>query len=81
MSTKFEDDMIVIEKWNPKKPVSAIYFDGDKKQFNVKRFLIESSPNKVLFITDNENSYLEVISTDWLPQVQINFSKVKGVER
>jgi len=82
LSTKFEDDMIVLEKWNPKKPVSAIYYDGDKKQFNVKRFLIEStSSNKVQFITDHEDSYLEVISTDWLPQIQVNFSKVKGVER
>jgi topoisomerase-4 subunit A len=81
LSTKFEDDMIMIEKWNPKKPISAIYYDGDKKQFNVKRFLIESSTNKVLFITEDENSYLEVISTDWLPQIQINFSKVKGIEK
>lgn len=81
LSTKFEDDMIVIEKWNPKKPVSAIYYDGDKKQFNVKRFLIEPTTNKMLFITEDENSYLEVISTDWLPQIQVNFSKVKGVEK
>ena len=79
--TKFEDDMIVIEKWNPKKPISAIYYDGDKKQFNVKRFLIEPTPNKTSFITDHEDSYLEVISTDWLPQVQVNFSKIKGKER
>jgi len=79
--TKFEDDMIVIEKWNPKKPISAIYYDGDKKQFNVKRFLIESSSNKTSFITDHEDSYLEVISTDWLAQVQVNFSKVKGHQR
>jgi len=79
--TKFEEDMIVIEKWNPKKPVSAIYFDGDKEQYNVKRFLVEPIDKKVLFITEHEKSYLEVVSTDWLPQIQVNFSKVKGNER
>lgn len=79
--TKFEDDMIVIEKWNPNKPISAVYYDADKKQYNVKRFLVEPSDKKVLFITEHEDSYLEIVSTDWLPQIQINFSKVKGVER
>ncbi|MCO6501424.1 MAG: DNA gyrase/topoisomerase IV subunit A [Vicingus serpentipes] len=79
--TKFDDDMIVIEKWNPKKPISAIYFDGEKQQFNVKRFLIEPTANKTSFITEHEDSYLEVVSTDWLPQIQVNFSKVKGNER
>jgi len=79
--TKFEDDMIIIEKWNPKKPISAIYFDGEKQQFNVKRFLIESTSNKVSFITEHEGSYLEVVSTDWTPQIQINFSKIKGEDR
>jgi topoisomerase-4 subunit A len=81
LSTKFEDDMIAIEKWNPKKPIAAIYFDGDKKQFNVKRFLVEPTDKKVLFITEHEDSYLEIISTDWLPQIQVNFSKVKGLVR
>lgn len=79
--TKFEEDMIVIEKWNPKKPLSAIYFDGDKQQYFVKRFLIEPTDKKVLFITEHENSQLEIVSTDWLPQVEITFAKVKGKQR
>ena len=28
----FEDDMIVLEKWIPKKPISVIYFDGEKER-------------------------------------------------
>jgi topoisomerase-4 subunit A len=28
--THFETDMVVLEKWVPKKPISAIYFDGEK---------------------------------------------------
>ncbi|MGE0561687.1 MAG: DNA gyrase/topoisomerase IV subunit A [Flavobacteriales bacterium] len=79
--TKFDENMIVIEKWNPKKPVSAIYYDGDKKQYNVKRFLVESTNNKVLFITEHPDSFLELVSTDWKPQIQLNFAKDKGVER
>lgn len=81
LSNHFDDDLILIEKWNPKKPISAVYFDGDKKQYNIKRFLIESSEKKVSFISDHEDSYLEVLSADWLPQIQVNFAKVKGKEK
>ncbi len=79
--TKFEEDMIVIEKWNPNKPISAIYFDGEKEQYFVKRFLVELTDKKILFITEHEKSQLEVVSTDWLPQIKISFAKVKGNQR
>ncbi len=79
--TKFDEDMIVIEKWNPKKPISAVYFDGDKEEYFVKRFLVEPTDKKVLFITEHESSQLEVVSADWLPQIQTTFSKVKGKQR
>ena len=81
LSTKFEEDMIVIEKWDPKKPISAVYFDGEKQCYFVKRFLIESTDKKVPFITEHEASYLEVISTDWLPKVALTFAKIKGKQR
>lgn len=41
LSTHFNDDMIVLEKWIPKKPISAIYFDGKKEKYFAKRFLAE----------------------------------------
>ena len=81
LMTHFEEDMVLIEKLNPEKPVSAIYWDGDKKQFNVKRFLVEETDRAVLFITEHDDSYLEVISTDWRPVVELVFSKVKGKEK
>jgi topoisomerase-4 subunit A len=27
-----------IEKWIPKKPISAIYYDGEKERYYLKRF-------------------------------------------
>ena len=50
LSTKFEDDMILIEKWNPEKPLSAIYYDGDSKVYMIKRFLADKSTKPVRFI-------------------------------
>lgn len=81
LATKFDDDMIVIEKWVPEKPVSAIYYDGEKKEYYVKRFLVEDTDRKVLFISEHEDSQLELVTTDFIPMIQVNFSKVKGKTR
>ncbi len=80
MTTRFDDDMIVLEKWNSKKPLSAIYWDGEKDRFYVKRFLIEQGNKEDLFISEHQKSYLELVSTDWRPQVELEFSKPRGKE-
>ena len=77
----FDDNMIIIEKHNPKKPISAVYFDGKKNNFFVKRFLIENLNQKFKFISDNKSSYLEIVSTDWKPRIEIIFKKEKGKDR
>ncbi len=72
---RFEDDMIVLEKWKPKKPISAIYFDGEKEKYYVKRFLIESEDKEEVFISEHSKSYLEIIATDYKPVAEVIFSK------
>ncbi|MCI5056921.1 MAG: DNA gyrase/topoisomerase IV subunit A, partial [Flavobacteriales bacterium] len=81
LSNHFDEDLIIIEKWNPKKPLSVIYYDGSKGQYFVKRFLVEKSDKPVTFISEHEGSHLEIASSDWLPQVEVKFGKVKGKER
>jgi len=81
LDTHFEEEMIHIEKWIPKKPLSCVYWDPSKKVFNVKRFLIEPTERKVSFIAEEEGSYMEYISTDWRPVIEVVFSKEGGKER
>ncbi|TVZ55070.1 topoisomerase-4 subunit A [Lutibacter sp. Hel_I_33_5] len=71
----FEEDMIVLEKWNSKKPISAIYFDGDKQRYYIKRFLIETPEKEEVFISEHEKSQLEIVATDYRPMAEIIFSK------
>ena len=78
MSTHFSDDMIVLEKWTPKKPLSVVYFDGKKQRFFVKRFLVENENKHEKFISDHKDSFLELISTDWKPVIEIVFNKIKN---
>jgi len=81
LSTHFEEDMIVLEKWKPKKPISAIYYDGEKERYFLKRFLVENEGKEEIFITDHPNSQLEIVSTDYRPVAQLVFAKVKGVQK
>jgi len=81
ISNHFDEDMILIEKNNSKKPVTAIYFDGIKKAHYIKRFLVENTISKFSFITEHQDSLLELVSTDWKPQVELIFMKEKGKER
>lgn len=78
LSTHFEDDMIHIEKFNPKKPITAIYYEGSRKKHYIKRFVPESSSKKVIFISEEAGSHLEQISTDYRPMLELTFVKERG---
>ena len=81
MTAHFSNDMIVLEKWIRNKPISAIYYDGEKKRYYIKRFLIEVEGKEETFITDHVDSQLEIVSTDYLPQAEIVFYKVRGKDQ
>ncbi len=76
--TRFNDDMVVLEKWNPEKPISVVHYVGDKERFYLKRFLIENPNKEEVVIADDTKSYLELVSTDWRPRLEIEFVKPRG---
>jgi len=81
VTMRFDDDMIVLEKWIPKKPISAIYWEGGKEIFYVKRFLIENPDREEMIITDHPKSYLEKVFVDYRPLAEIVFVKERGKDR
>ena len=78
LTMRFDDDMVVLEKWKPNKPLSAIYYDGEKERYSIKRFLVEKEDKVEKVISDHSKSFLELISTDWRPVVEIEFPKPRG---
>ena len=81
ITTHFSDDMIVLEKWIPSKPISAIYYDGAREKYFVKRFLIENESKEEVFISAHASSALEIVSTDWRPMAELTFAKDRGKDR
>ena len=81
LTTRFKDNIIVLEKWIPSKPISAIYWDGNKEKYYAKRFLIENPDKEELFISEHANSHLEIVSTDYRPVVEMVFYKERGKDQ
>ena len=81
LSSHFDNSMIVIEKWVPKKPITVIHYDGEKEKYFLKRFLIENENKAECVISDHNQSFLELVSTDWKPMLQIIFAKERGKDR
>jgi len=81
LGLRFDDDMIVLEKWDPNKPLSVIYWEGEKELFYVKRFLIENPDKEEHIISESTGSYLEKIFTDYRPMAEVVFAKKRGQER
>ena len=81
MTMHFDEDMIVLEKWDPKKPISLIYWEGEKELFYVKRFLVENPEKEETIITEHPKSYLEKVFTDYRPMAEVVFVKDRGKER
>lgn len=81
LTAHFDKDMIVLEKWIPTKPITAVYWEGEKERFYVKRFLIENPDKEEVIISEHSSSYLEIISTDYIPLIDVEFTKQRGKER
>ncbi|WP_026916112.1 DNA gyrase/topoisomerase IV subunit A [Christiangramia portivictoriae] len=81
LTTRFDEEMVILEKWVVNKPISAIYWEPEKERYYVKRFVIEHPDKEEKFISEHEDSYLEMVSTDYFPMAEIVYTKPKGKER
>ncbi len=75
LNTHFESDMIVLEKWKPNKPISVVYFDGERDRYYVKRFMIEHPDREEKFISEHAGSKLMIVAMDFRPMAEVIYSK------
>jgi topoisomerase-4 subunit A len=77
LATHFDEDMIHIEKWNQNRPITTVYFDAEKDLHYVKRFLCEvTSDKRVLFISESNGSFMDLVSTAYRPEARIVYNKL-----
>ena len=81
LNLHFDNNILLMEKWVPEKPISVIYYDGEKERVFVKRFVIENENREELVITEHPKSQLLFVSADWRPMAEVVFTKEKGKEK
>ncbi len=81
LTTHFDENMLLIEKYNPKTIVSAVYWDAELQMYYLKRFNIEESVKKANFIGEHPESKLIHVFIDHLPRIEIEFETVKNKKR
>ncbi|MDI9551622.1 MAG: DNA gyrase/topoisomerase IV subunit A [Bacteroidales bacterium] len=76
VSNRYQGDILTIEKFDPDKIYTALYYDGNRKDFYIKRFnFIPSDNTPMLFISEGQKSYLVALSDDKYPRFQVTFGK------
>ena len=84
LTNRYEPEKtLLVEKFNPQKPVSAVYVDGDSKQYMVKRFMVETSTvdKEFGFISETIGSRLVAATTSETPEVELEVVKGKDKEK
>jgi topoisomerase-4 subunit A len=75
LSTHFDEDMILIEKFDKRKTMTAVFWDAKQGYVYLKRFPIEVSDRKISFIGDHPDNKMLAFSLDHLPVLEIKFDE------
>ena len=82
LSNRFDDDYLILEKWKPEQPITAIYFDGEKQIYFIKRFLLENTTNVQQFmLSDHPKSFIENVIVANNTTLEIVFAKDKDKQK
>lgn len=84
MTQRFDtENIVLIERFDADKVITAIYLDKKNLQFNVKRFKIETTTlkNKFMFIKDGDGNYVEAVSTATEPVLAVQSGRGDQVRK
>ncbi len=73
LTNHFTEDILLIEKFKKGKYYSVIHFDGEHKQYYLKRFEIDANDKETLLISDHPKSKFVEISFDRKPILKVVF--------
>ncbi|MEJ1240219.1 DNA gyrase/topoisomerase IV subunit A [Chryseolinea sp. T2] len=84
LSNRFDPEKtLLVQKFNPARPVSAIYVDGESKLYMVKRFMIETTTldKEFNFISEAIGSRLILATTAESAEIEVDFISGKNKDK
>jgi len=80
LSNHFEEDMFYLEKFNPSKALTVLYFSEAKNAYFIKRFIPEFSDKKVCMFPEEDGNKFVKVATDKRPQIKVEYDNT-GVKK
>ncbi len=78
LTTHFDEDMVHLEKFDPDKIWTAVYFEGESGFYYAKRFNLVESEKRNSLISEHPESRLVYLSGNSKPTARIVFDKENG---
>jgi topoisomerase-4 subunit A len=74
LSNHYEDNILMIEKYNPHKIWTAVFYDADQGYRYLKRFQLDTASNRRQnFISDHPDSRLFLLTDEIYPRIEAVF--------
>lgn len=74
LSNHYEDNVRILEKFNPHKVWTAVLFDADQQNYPyLKRFCFEATSKKMSYLGENQESKLQILTDENYPRIEIIF--------
>jgi topoisomerase-4 subunit A len=73
LSAHFEEDLVLIQKFNPSVTLTVVYYDGEQKLHYIKRFKPEASEKSVRFFDEHPKSKLVYLSDKDFPRLELKY--------
>lgn len=71
----------LVDKFENDKPISIIYFDGQRERYFVKRFNFDILDKEELLVTEHSKTKLIQVAYEWRPEIEIVYQKKRGQDR
>ena len=71
----------LVEKFIDNKPISIIYFDGQRERYFVKRFQFDILDKEEQIISEHSKTKLTQVAYEWRPEIEIIYQKKRGQDR
>ena len=73
LSNHYEKGIIAIEKYDPDKLWTAIYYEHKQKAFYMKRFLMDARNSKLNFLGEDNHNVLHLLTDEKYPRIELVF--------
>jgi topoisomerase-4 subunit A len=73
LTAHFEEDLVIIQKFEQAKVFTVVYFDGGQKYFYIKRFKAEATEKPARYFDEHPKSRLVLLSEKDFPRLELKF--------